>query len=108
MKSMTYRVKIVKEGQEFEAEGDKKFVLEMLRRFETAAPEVTPSARTSAKTTKGAPPAVVQAVRAGKKTSVGEFIRLFGLKKHTDLVLAFGYYLEKNAGLQAFTAGGHQ
>ena len=40
---------------------------------------------------------------AGKKISVGEFIRQLGFKKHTDLVLAFGYYLEKNAGLQTFT-----
>ena len=43
MKSMTYRVKIVKEGQEFEAEGDKKFVLDMLARYETAWPPATPS-----------------------------------------------------------------
>jgi len=103
VKSMTYRVKIVKEGQEFEAEGDKKFVLDMLSRFETVAPAATPSASSSTKATKSASAAAVQAAAAGKQTSVGEFIRLLGLKKHTDLVLAFGYYLEKYAGLQAFT-----
>jgi len=103
MKSMTYRVKIVKAGQEFEAEGDKKFVLDMLARYETAGPPATPSVQTSAKPAKGASTATVQPAGIGKRTSVGEFIRSLGLKKHTDLVLAFGYYLEKHAGLQVFT-----
>jgi hypothetical protein len=35
---------------------------------------------------------------------VGEFIRQIGVKKHTDLVVAFGYYLEEQAGLKDFTA----
>ena len=39
----------------------------------------------------------------GKKTSVGEFIRQLEVKKHMDLVVAFGYYLEKLAGLASFT-----
>ena len=38
-----------------------------------------------------------------KGISVGEFIRRLGLKKHTDLVLAFGYYLEKYSGATEFS-----
>lgn len=33
MATRTYRLKIAREGYEFEAEGDKPFVMEMLRRF---------------------------------------------------------------------------
>jgi hypothetical protein len=39
-----------------------------------------------------------------KEVSVGEFVRRLGLKKHKDLVLAFGYYLEKNSGVKEFSA----
>jgi predicted transcriptional regulator len=38
-----------------------------------------------------------------KGISIGEFIRRLGLKKHTDLVLAFGYFLEKYAGETEFS-----
>jgi predicted transcriptional regulator len=34
---------------------------------------------------------------------VREFILQFGLKKHTDRVLAFGFFLEKNMGQESFT-----
>jgi hypothetical protein len=40
----------------------------------------------------------------GKDVSPGEFIRQFGFKKHTDLVLAFGFYLEKHSGLACFSS----
>jgi hypothetical protein len=33
--------------------------------------------------------------KATKALSVGEFIRQLGFKRHTDIVLAFGYYLEQ-------------
>jgi hypothetical protein len=99
---MTYRVKVVRGDLNIEAEGDKRFVLEMLARFDK------PTAQ---------PPASVEAVRSGGKgrstapqlviakgTSPGEFIRQFHFKKHTDFVLAFGYYLEKYAGVAEFSA----
>jgi hypothetical protein len=98
----TYRIKIVKGDQIFEVEGDKQFVLDMLHRFETTdailldSPNASKPAKTSAKT-------LALATISGKKMSVGEFIRQLGFKKHTDLVLAFGYYLEKFGGLNAFT-----
>lgn len=98
---MTYRVKVVRGDLNFEAEGDKKFVLEMLARFDkpTAQPPASVEVTRAAK----GRPAASQLVIA-KGTSPGEFIRQFHFKKHTDFVLAFGYYLEKHSGLAEFTA----
>jgi hypothetical protein len=39
----------------------------------------------------------------GKVLSPGEFIRQFSFKRHTDIVLAFGYYLEHYSGAKDFT-----
>jgi hypothetical protein len=99
---MSYRLKVVRGELNFEAEGDKKFVLEMLARFDKAS---TPAPAASVELTRAAKgrPATPQLVIA-KGTSPGEFIRQFRFKKHTDFVLAFGYYLEKHSGLSEFTA----
>ena len=92
MAAKTYRVMVAKGEQQFEAEGDKQFVLDMLHRFEATdekilvSPNLSKQVKPSAKT-------LAQASIPGKKMSVGEFIRQLGFKKHTDLVLAFGYYL---------------
>src|SRR5487761_380475 len=99
---MTYRLKVVRGELNFEAEGDKKFVLDMLARFDkTSAPQPAASVELS-RPAKGRP-AMPQLVIA-KGTSPGEFIRQFRFKKQTDFVLAFGYYLEKHSGLGEFTA----
>jgi len=85
-----------KGDQQLEAEGDKRFVLEMLKRFEgSAVSPITPRG-------KGTPDPA--ALASSKRVSVGEFIRQLGVKKHTDLVVAFGYYLEEHSGLKDFTA----
>ncbi len=92
--TQTYRVRISKGDQQFEAEGDKRFVLEMLKRFESLPAGIIPKAKAVADPAQRA---------SSKQISVGEFIRELGLKKHTDLVVAFGYYLEEQAGLKDFT-----
>jgi len=92
--AQTYRVRISKGDQQFEAEGDKRFVLEMLKRFESLPAGIIPR-------TKAVPDPVQLA--SAKQISAGEFIRELGLKKHTDLVVAFAYYLEEQAGLRDFT-----
>ena len=101
MASRTYRLRIARGDQQFEAEGDKAFVLSMLKRFESGPGElvvVPPVTRP----TKG-----VKTLRlegpAGKGLSAGEFVRQLGFKKHTDLVLAFGFYLEHQLGTKDFT-----
>jgi len=97
MSTGKYRVKIVREGAEFEAEGDKSFVLKMLNRFEEEKSK--PKSEPPLKLTKGTKSYDLQR----KHISVGEFIRQIGVKKHTDIVLAFGYYLEKYSGVTEFT-----
>jgi len=92
--TQTYRIRISKGDQQFEAEGDKRFVLEMVKRFEG---EMPPSQRAKAASNP-------VELASSKQISVGEFIRQLGIKKHTDLVVAFGYYLEEQAGLKDFTA----
>jgi hypothetical protein len=39
----------------------------------------------------------------GKLLSIREFIQQLDLKKHTDITLAFGYYLERYTGASQFT-----
>lgn len=93
--AQTYRIRMSKGDQNFEAEGDKRFVLEMLKRFEGGGvSRAAPSA---------GPPDPV-GLASSKRVSVGEFIRQLGVRKHTDLVVAFGYYLEEHSGLKDFTA----
>lgn len=93
----TYRLKIVRAGEEFEAEGEKSFVLEMLKKFEQIKEphgerEDSPTIRDKA-----------PIPQPSKSTSLREFIRAVGFKKHTDIVVAFAYYLEKYAGVSEFT-----
>ncbi len=100
---MTYRLRIVKGDLNFEAEGDKKFVLEMLSRFEKPPAATLSAPLHPGRKSKGQASAMA-ALPIAKGVSPGEFIRQFRFKKHTDLVLAFGYYLEKHSGLAEFSA----
>jgi hypothetical protein len=99
----TYRVKIARAGNEFEAEGDKEFVLQLLDRFEKSVLSGTlPKGPTdSSKTQTGVAPLTII---PDKSMSPGEFMRRVGFKKHVDMVLAFGYFLEKFNGAPSFTA----
>jgi len=100
MAANSYRIRILRNGEEFEVEGDKKFVLDMLRRFESGKPGLgenvvtPPSGKGKGKGVQSAP--------KGKPVSVGEFIRQINVKKHTDIVLAFGFYLETYSGVKDF------
>jgi hypothetical protein len=99
---LQYKIKIKKDDFELECEGDKKFVLDLLKRY---GPGVTPESKPASPQStarkqldREAEPSV-----QAKQVPPGEFIRRIGSSKHTDLVLAFGYYLEKVNGLRAFT-----
>ena len=87
-----YRIKI----GDFEAEGDKKFVLDMLAKFGDSATASKPPDTSS--TREKAP---IDAT--GKSVSVREFIQKLAFNKHTDIGLAFGYYLEHSLGKASFT-----
>jgi hypothetical protein len=111
MTAKTYRVRVVRGDLELEVDGDKKFVLDMLARFATPSEATalggverptrgggkrsSPSSSTS--------PSSPSLPTAARTVSAGEFIRQFGFKRHTDIVLAFGYYLEQHTGLKEFT-----
>lgn len=100
MSEKNYRIRFVRGSQEFEVEGDKEFVLDMVEKFEIFSEKygVQPSTPKVHIIEKEKIPAQVLT----KDVSVGEFIRQLNLKKHTDIVLAFGYYLEKYSGLNEF------
>jgi len=93
--AQTYRIRVSRGEEQFEAEGDKRFVLDMLKRYETGTTQ--PPAKPLKITTDA------KALASSKQFSVGEFIRQLGVKKHTDIVVAFGYYLEEHSGLKDFT-----
>lgn len=101
MPMKNYRLKLVIEGKEFEAEGDKAFVLEMLKRF---GPQSSMSNEPLGKQLddKSKRPPLSSTSRA-KLLSIREFIQQLDLKKHTDITLAFGYYLEHYTGASQFT-----
>jgi hypothetical protein len=94
-----YRLKIVRGEQEFEAEGDKKFVLEMLKHFERSAPA---EARKQVNVD-DLPADKSGTLQPSKSLSLREFIRRLGVKKHTDILVGFAYYLEKFQGVSEFT-----
>ena len=103
MTARNYKIRIVRDGQEFEAEGDKAFVLKMLARFEIYG--ATESSLTEAAGKKGAAAkSVAKAVAPKSKAlSIREFVQRLGFKKHTDITLAFGYYLENMEDASEFT-----
>jgi hypothetical protein len=103
MATRSYRLRIVQDAREFEAEGDKAFVLQMLKLY---GPQSSPSALGEAgHEKKGREKRAQEAVSptAGKSLSIREFIQRLDLKKHTDITLAFGYYLERHQGVREFT-----
>ena len=104
--AITYRVKIGRNDLQLEVDGDRKFVLEMLNRFDPPGTTSTAAGKREQirQGKEGNSKAAVLSPAAGKAISPGEFIRQFQFKKHTDLALAFGYYLEKHSGVDAFSS----
>lgn len=100
MSDKSYRLRIVRGDAQFEAEGDRDFVLEMLHRFEDSGLFGPRKARDEAKEKHPEKPAGTPQ----KPISVREFIQRVGAKRHADKVLAFAYYLEKYVGKSEFTA----
>lgn len=106
MAAKTYRLRIIQEGREFEAEGDRAFVLEMLRFFGPQAqqtPITTIKEGTGKKGRRDKARVSLVPPTSAKSLSIREFVQQMALKKHTDITLAFGYYLERYQGLTDFT-----
>jgi hypothetical protein len=97
MSAKTYRIKSVRADQQFEVEGDKNFVTQMLRRFEQGGR--LSSSKPLGNSSKPPKSSANLQLASVKELSPGEFIRQFQFKKHTDFVLAFGFYLERHSDL---------
>lgn len=101
-----YRFRLAKEGVEFEVEGDRQFVLDLIARFAPTGGVPQPAHKAGQKSVSGKGNLIVHdasiSVTAGKSISIREFIQQLDIKKHIDYVLAFGYYLEKHSGLKSF------
>lgn len=102
MAARTYRLRIAREGREFEAEGDKNFIFEMLKKYGPEAPVSTVDTAKSSQRTPPKPAASKPPI-PDKSLSIREFVQQLNLKKHTDITLAFGYFLEKYQGVSEFT-----
>ena len=105
MTAKGYRLKIVHNGIELEAEGDKAFVLDMVKRFASASSNATPTFHPSSeeKPTSKKDSDSPKKINLGKSLSIREFIQQLEIKKQTDVTLAFGYYLEKYNSLPHFS-----
>jgi len=101
MTEIGYKVKIVKDNFQFEVEGDKSFVREMLSQFASEIPQITPTPGKAR--SKSAVSTKIDPETTNKPLSISEFVRGLEVKQHTDIVLAFGYYLEKYFGSSGFT-----
>ena len=100
MSNNNYRIRFVRGSQEFEVEGDKDFVLDMVEKYEIFSEKFgIPTSTQEVHIIEKEKPLTDTLTKA---VSVGEFIRQLNIKKHTDIVLAFGYYLEKYSGLAEF------
>ena len=98
----TYRMRFKQGDTEFEIEGDRAYVTKTYHEIKdilglsqsekpVLAGEVKPSKTVSPKP------------MGGKSSSPCEFIDRYGLRRHVDIVLAFGYFLEKTRNLKVFT-----
>jgi hypothetical protein len=99
MAAKTYRLKI----GDFEAEGDKAFVAEMLKRYGPQGSAEPATGQKAEKAGGAKRAATVTRTTTGKALSIREFIQQLDLKKHTDITLAFGFYLEKYQGASEFS-----
>lgn len=95
-----YRIKITNGDSEIEIQGDKEFVLEMLKKYENKILNKSEHPKAPISQSKDVSNDTQD---PSKVLSVGEFIRKINSKKHVDFVLAFGYFLEKNQGISSFT-----
>jgi hypothetical protein len=97
-----YRIRFKQAETEFEIEGDRNYVSkayqdlkEILGLSERAKPVLAGEQKLS----KSLPAKPL----GGKTSSPREFIDRYRLKRHVDIVLAFGYFLERTRGLKSFT-----
>ncbi len=97
-----YRIRFKQADTEFEIEGDKKYVTATYREMKEILGLVQQTKPVLTGEPKEAKSTAARSI-GGKASSPREFIDRYGLKRHVDIVLAFGYFLEKVRGLRNFT-----
>lgn len=101
MAKTEYQVRFRQGDVEFEVRGDKTFVNRAYSEFKSGLLGTT----RSESMVSSRPTASPAAPRSNaKNTSPRELLDRFGVKRHVDVVLAFGYYLEKYRALKGFTS----
>ena len=98
-----YRIRFRQGDSEFEIEGDRAYVTktfqdlkEILGLSERAKPVLAGEGKVPKTST-------VRSAGVSKVSSPREFIDRYGVKRHVDIVLAFGHFLERVRGIKAFT-----
>jgi hypothetical protein len=100
--AIAYRIKFKQGETEFEVEGDRAYVnktYEDMKEILGLSQRPRPVLAGDQRPAKAEP----QRSLSGKPSSPREFIDRYGLKQHVDIVLAFGYFLERVRGLKSFT-----
>ena len=97
-----YRIRFKQADTEFEVEGDRAYVTKTyqdLKEVLGLSQQAKPVLAGEGRSTKSIAPKSA----GGKSSSPREFIDRYGLKRHVDIVLGFGYFLERVRGLKSFT-----
>ena len=97
-----YKVRIRRGENEIEVEGDKKYIAQIIKEFGFSEEN---SSSLSVKNIKKDVSEAISQKGLGGKLSTAEFVLKHQIKKHTDLVLGFGYFIEKVKGADKFTPG---
>jgi|SRR5271157_4788253 len=100
--AIAYRIKFKQADTEFEVEGDRAYVTKTYQDLK----EVLGLAQRTQPVLAGEPKSPKSSAMkslGSKPSSPREFIDRHGLKRHVDIVLGFGNFLEKVRGLRSFT-----
>jgi len=100
--TIAYRIRFKQGDTEFEIEGDRTYVTRAYQEMKHILGLAQPTRPILADQPKSSKTASTRQ-SAVKSSSPREFIDGYGLKRHVDIVLAFGYFLEKYRGLKSFT-----
>jgi predicted transcriptional regulator len=100
--AITYRIRFKQGDAEFEVEGDRNYVTKAYQEMKEILGLSQPAKPVLV--AEGKPSKLVRLkTLAEKSPSPREFIDRYGLTRHVDIVLAFGYFLERVRSLKSFT-----
>src|SRR5713101_2604185 len=98
----TYRIRFKQADMEFEIEGDRNYVTKTYQEMKEILGLLHSTKAVLVGEAKSSKAGSTKYVGA-KSSSPREFIDRYGLKRHVDIVLASGYFLEKTRNLKSYT-----